>query len=226
MTNDVSSVVFIDERSRFGFEIRRKFYKSEFCQKIWFYDNSARIDFDTHADWHQEHLMLKAAFDVDVNSDKVTYEIQFGSVERPAHKNTSWDAAKFEVCGHKYMDYSDYGYGVSLLNDCKYGHNIDNGTMKLSLFKCATSPDPDADKGEHIFTYSLLPHAGNYRESGTVQLAYELNAPMKAFPIGKQDGALPEEYSFVSCDSDSFIVETVKKAEDSDDIVIRGYERS
>ena len=122
------------------------------------------------------------------------------------------------------MDYSDYGYGVSLLNDCKYGHNIDNGTMKLSLFKCATSPDPDADKGEHIFTYSLLPHAGNYRESGTVQLAYELNAPMKAFPIGKQDGALPEEYSFVSCDSDSFIVETVKKAEDSDDIVIRGYE--
>ena len=222
--NDVSSVEFIDEGARFGFEVRRKFYKSEFCQKIWFYDNSARIDFDTHADWHQEHLMLKAAFDVDVNSDKVTYEIQFGSVERPAHKNTSWDAAKFEVCGHKYMDYSDYGYGVSLLNDCKYGHNIDNGTMKLSLFKCATSPDPDADKGEHIFTYSLLPHAGNYRESGTVQLAYELNAPLKAFPIGKQDGALPEEYSFVSCDSDSFIVETVKKAEDSDDIVIRGYE--
>ncbi|MDO4365141.1 MAG: glycoside hydrolase family 38 C-terminal domain-containing protein, partial [Clostridia bacterium] len=187
-------------------------------------DNSARIDFDTRADWHQEHIMVKAAFDIDVNSDKATYEIQFGSVERPTHKNTSWDAARFEVCGHKYMDISDYGYGVSLLNDCKYGHNVDNGTMKLSLFKCATHPDPEADKGEHVFTYSLFPHAGNYRDAGTVQLAYEINNPLKASLIDKQNGTLPEEYSFVSCDKDNFIVETVKKAENSDDIIVRGYE--
>lgn len=222
--NDVSSVEFIDEGARFGFSIKRKFYKSDFSQKIWFYDNSARIDFDTHADWHQEHIMVKAAFDIDINSDKATYEIQFGSVERPTHKNTSWDAARFEVCGHKYMDISDYGYGVSLLNDCKYGHNVDNGTMKLSLFKCATHPDPDADKGEHIFTYSLFPHVGNYREAGTVQLAYEINNPLEAFPIEKRDGTLPEEYSFVSCDKDNFIVETVKKAERGNDIIVRGYE--
>lgn len=168
--------------------------------------------------------MVKAAFDVDVNSDKATYEIQFGSVERPTHKNTSWDAARFEVCGHKYMDISDYGYGVSLLNDCKYGYNVDNGTMKLSLFKCATYPDPDADKGEHVFTYSLFPHAGNYRDAGTVQLAYEINNPLKASLIDKQNGTLSEEYSFVSCDKDNFIVETVKKAENSDDIIVRGYE--
>ena len=167
--------------------------------------------------------MVKAAFDIDINSDKATYEIQFGSVERPTHKNTSWDAARFEVCGHKYMDISDYGYGVSLLNDCKYGHNVDNGTMKLSLFKCATYPDPDADKGEHIFTYSLFPHAGNYREAGTVQLAYEINNPLEAFPIEKRDGTLPEEYSFVSCDKDNFIVETVKKAERGNDIIAVSY---
>lgn len=222
--DNVDSVSFIDEGARFGFEIRRKFYKSVFSQKIWFYDGSARIDFDTHADWHQEHIMVKAAFDVDINSDKATYEIQFGSVERPVHKNTSWDAARFEVCAHKYMDYSDYGYGVSLLNDCKYGHNVDDGTMKLSLFKCATHPDPDADKGEHSFTYTLFPHAGNYRQSGTVQIAYELNCPMKAFAIEKQDGKLPEEFSLVSCDSNNFIVETIKKAEDSDAVVVRGYE--
>jgi alpha-mannosidase len=122
------------------------------------------------------------------------------------------------------MDYSDYGYGVSLINDCKYGHNVDNGTMKLSLFKCATEPDPDADKGEHIFTYSIFPHSGSFKDGGTVQLAYEINAPLKAFPIEKQDGILPEEYSFVSCDSDNFIVETVKKAENSDSIIVRGYE--
>ena len=222
--SDVSDVKFLDEGSRFGFEITRKFYKSIIRQKIYFYDGSNRIDFDTYADWHQEHLMLKAAFDVDVNSDKATYEIQFGSVERPVHKNTSWESAKFEVCAHKYIDYADYGYGVSLLNDCKYGHNIENGTMKLSMFKCATAPDPDADKGEHFFTYSLFPHAGNFRENGTVQLAYELNCPLKAFEIGAQEGKLPEEYSFISCNSDNFIIETVKKAEADDALVVRGYE--
>ena len=222
--NDVSDVKFIDEGARFGFDITRKFYKSVIRQKIYFYQGSNRIDFDTYADWHQEHLMLKAAFDVDINSDKATYEIQFGSVERPVHRNTSWEDAKFEVCAHKYIDYSDYGYGVSLLNDCKYGHNIENGTMKLSMFKCATNPDPEADKGEHKFTYSILPHAGNFREAGTVQLAYELNNPMKAFDIGKQSGKLNDEYSFVSCSADNFIVETIKKAEDSDHIIVRGYE--
>ena len=222
--SDVSDIKFLDEGSRFGFEITRKFYKSIIKQKIYFYDGSNRIDFDTYADWHQEHLMLKAAFDVDVNSDKATYEIQFGSVERPVHKNTSWESAKFEVCAHKYIDYADYGYGVSLLNDCKYGHNIENGTMKLSMFKCATAPDPQADKGEHFFTYSLFPHAGNFRENGTIQLAYELNCPLKAFDVEAQEGTLPEEYSFISCNADNFIVETVKKAEADDALVVRGYE--
>ena len=222
--DDVSKAEFINEGARFGFEITRKFHKSIIKQKIFFYDGSNRIDFETYADWHQEHLMVKSAFDVDVNSEKATFDIQFGSVERPVHKNTSWDSAKFEVCAHKFIDYADYGYGVSLLNDCKYGHNIENGTMKLSMFKCATHPDPDADKGEHFFTYSLLPHAGDFRESGTVQLAYELNCPFRAFEIGKQSGSLADEYSFVSCDKDNFIVETIKKAEDDDGIIVRGYE--
>ncbi len=222
--DDVSKAEFINEGARFGFEITRKFHRSIIKQKIFFYDGSNRIDFETYADWHQEHLMVKTAFDVDVNSEKATFDIQFGSVERPVHKNTSWDSAKFEVCAHKFIDYADYGYGVSLLNDCKYGHNIENGTMKLSMFKCATHPDPDADKGEHFFTYSILPHSGDFRESGTVQLAYELNCPFKAFEIGKQNGILPEEYSFISCDKDNFIVETIKKAEDDDSIIVRGYE--
>lgn len=222
--DDVSCVEFIDEGARFGFDITRKFSHSVIKQKIYFYDNSNRIDFDTYADWYQEHLMIKAEFDVDINSDKATYDIQFGSVERSVHNNTSWDEAKFEVCAHKFVDYGEYGYGVSLLNDCKYGHCIENGTMKLSLFKCATHPDPDADKGEHFFTYSLLPHAGNFKENGTIKLAYELNCPMKAFEIGKQDGKLKDEYSFISCDSDNFIVETVKKAENDNSIVVRGYE--
>ncbi len=222
--NDVSDVKFIDEGARFGFEITRKFYKSVIKQKIYFYDGSNRIDFDTYADWHQEHLMLKTAFDVDINSDKATFDIQFGSVERPVHKNTSWESAKFEVCAHKFIDFADYGYGVSLLNDCKYGHNIENGTMKLSMFKCATYPDHDADKGVHFFTYSLYPHAGNFREAGTIQLAYELNCPLKAFEISKNSGKLGEKYSLISCSADNFIVETVKKAENDESVIARGYE--
>ena len=133
-------------------------------------------------------------------------------------------AAKFEVCGHKFVDMGEYGYGVSLMNDCKYGHNIKDGTMKLSLFKCGTHPDPDADKILHSFTYSLYPHSGNYREAGTVRKAYELNNPLVCVQIAKQDGKLDDEYSLVSCDAENFITETVKMAEDSDAVIVRGYE--
>lgn len=168
--------------------------------------------------------MVKAAFDVDLNTDKATYDIQFGTIERNTHQNTSWDAAKFEVCAHKFMDMGEYGYGVSLMNDCKYGHNVKNGTMKLSLFKCGTHPDPNADKIVHSFTYSLYPHADNYREAGTIKKAFELNNPIVAYEISKQEGSLPEEYSFITCNAENFIVDTAKMAEDDDSLIIRGYE--
>ncbi len=222
--NSVNEVKFFDEGERFGFEIKRSFLESDFCQKICFYNNSPRIDFITVSDWKQEHYMVKAAFDVDVNTDKATYDIQFGNVQRSTHQNTSWDAARFEVCAHKFMDMAEYGYGISLMNDCKYGHNVKDGTMKISLFKCGTHPDPDADKIVHSFTYSLYPHADDFRQAGTIQMSYDLNNPLVAVPVSKQDGVLPEEYSFVSCNADNFIVETLKMAEDSDSLILRGYE--
>ncbi|MBQ7595930.1 MAG: alpha-mannosidase [Clostridia bacterium] len=220
----VTDASFFDEGERFGFCIRRTFLQSVFTQKICFYAHDPRIDFITVCDWKLEHYMVKAAFDVDVNTDQATYDIQFGSIRRATHRNTSWDAAKFEVCAHKFMDMGEYGYGVSLMNDCKYGHNVKDGTMKLSLFKCGTHPDPNADKILHSFTYSLYPHAGNYREAGTVKKAYILNNPLVCMPLGKQAGALPQEYSLVSCSAENFIVETAKMAEDSDALVVRGYE--
>ncbi|MGN0549430.1 MAG: alpha-mannosidase [Acutalibacteraceae bacterium] len=222
--NSVESVQPFDEGERFGIIVKRKFLDSDFEQKICFYNHSRRIDFITLSDWKQEHYMVKAAFDTDINTNKAVYDIQFGHIERPTHRNTSWDAAKFEVCAHKFMDMSEYGYGVSLLNDCKYGHNVKDGTMKLSLFKCATHPDPDADKILHSFTYSLYPHSGDFREAGTIKQAYSLNNPMQVFEIGKQEGSLPEEFSFVKCSAENFIIETIKKAEDSDSLIIRGYE--
>lgn len=222
--NAVKSVKPIYDGARAGLEIKKTFLKSTLIQKIWLYDDIERIDFDTYIDWKQEHLVLKTAFPVDVNADKASYDIQFGSVERPTHYNTSWDAAKFEVCAHKYADLSEYGYGVSLINDCKYGHSIHDGVMELTMLKSGTYPDPTADKCEHYFTYSLYPHSGDYKQAGTIREAYFINNPMTAFKVKRQAGKLADEYSLVSVADDNVVIETVKKAEDGDGVIIRMYE--
>ena len=221
--DNVKSVEILNEGERAGLKITKAFKNSTLVQKIYLYNNIDRIDFDTCIDWKESHLVVKTAFPVDVNSNKAVYDIQFGSVERPTHKNTSWDAARFEVCAHKYCDLSEYGYGVSLINDCKYGHAVHDGVMSLTMLKCGTFPDPDADKCEHRFVYSLYPHSGDYREAGTIKQAYNVNIPMLC---EKTSGGktLPAEYSLVSCDCDNVIFETVKKCESGDGIILRGCE--
>ena len=109
-----------------------------------------------------------------------TYEIQFGHLERPTHMNTSWDMGRFEVCGQKWADLSEPGYGVALLNDCKYGYDVEGNVMRLSLLRSPVSPDPVADKGRHEFTYALLPHSGDLREGRVIEEAYSLNVPLLA----------------------------------------------
>lgn len=220
----VENVEFLNEGERAGLKITKKFKNSTIVQSIYLYNNIDKIDFETYMDWKESHLILKTAFPVDVNTNKATYDIQFGSVERPTHKNTSWDAARFEVCAHKYCDLSEYGYGVSLMNDCKYGHAIHDGVMSLTLLKCGTFPDPDADKCEHVFTYSLFPHAGDYREAGTIKKAYDLNIPMICKKVGENKGNLANEFSLFTVDQDNVIFETAKKAETEDTIVLRGCE--
>lgn len=220
----LDSIEKVCEGERSGLKITRTYNNSKIIQTIFVYEHLDRIDFDTFIDWKESHLVLKTKFPVDVNANKATYDIQFGSVERPTHKNTSWDAARFEVCAHKYCDLSEYGYGVSLLNDCKYGHSVHDGVMSLTLLKCGTFPDPTADKCEHRFTYSICTHSGDYREAGIIQKAYELNVPMTAVKVSGNKGTLPCEYSLLSADKENVIFETVKKAEDGDDIILRGYE--
>ncbi len=222
--DEVLSIKQIFDGCRAGFAIKKRILTSTIEQNVWLYSDNPRIDFETAMDWNEEHLLVKAAFPLDVLADKATYEIQFGHLQRPTHENTSWDKAKFEVCAHKWADISEVGYGVSLLNDCKYGHNAEGSTLKLTLLKCATSPNPHADKGHHEFTYALLPHASNLRNTGTIKQAYLLNCPFEAVKVGKQNGKLAESYSAVSCDSKNVIVETVKKAEDGDGIIVRMYE--
>lgn len=221
---DVESVELVNDGIRRGIKFVRPYKQSKITQTVWFYDDIAKIDFDTVADWHQHHIMVKAAFPVDINSDKATYEIQFGTVERPTHKNTSWDKAKFEVCAQKYADLSEGGYGVSIINDCKYGHDIHNGVMTISLLKCGTYPNPEADQGEIPFVYSLCPHAGRLDESDTAKLAYYLNYPMTAIKATGDSSTLPETFSAITLDRDNVICETIKETEDGNDTIIRLYE--
>ncbi len=220
----LDSVEIINDGARRGIKIVRPYKQSTITQTVWFWDDIAKIDFDTVADWHQHHLMVKAVFPTNINSDKATYEIQFGTVERPTHKNTSWDKAKFEVCAQKFADLSEGGYGVSIINDCKYGHDIHDGNISLSLIKCATYPNEEADQGIMPFTYSICPHSGRFDESETAKLAYYLNFPMTAVKASGENSALPESYSAVTLDKENIICETVKQSECGDGTIIRLYE--
>lgn len=204
--------------------IHKKFMDSTIIQKMYIYKDIARIDFDTYVDWHETQVLLKAAFPVDLHTDKATYEIQFGNVERPTHWNTSWDTARFEVCGQKWADLSEDNYGVSLLNDCKYGHDIKDGNMRLTLLKSGIEPNKEADRGEHNFVYSIYPHNGDWKKANTPQMAYSLNIPLYTKVEEAHKGQLPNQLSMLKINEPNVIIETIKKAEDSDHIIVRMYE--
>ena len=210
-------------------EIRRRILHSEYVQRISLVYNSPRLDFDTTMDWRERCILLKAAFPVEILSPVATYEIQWGNLERPTHRNTSWDWARFEVCAQKWVDMSEGDYGVSLLNDCKYGHDVQDHVMRISLLRGTTMPEPEADQGEHRFAYSLLPHAGRWGEV-TIAAAYALNDPLIVangkwqIANRKSQIAISNLQSLISVDRANVVVETIKQAEDGHGIVARLYE--
>jgi alpha-mannosidase len=204
---------------------RRTFGASTLEQTMVLNPGSRRLDFVTEVDWHERHRFLKVAFPVDIHTDRATFEIQFGHVSRPTHENTSWEQARFEVCAHRWADLSEAGYGVALLNDCKYGYDVRGDTLRLSLLRSPTAPDPECDQGHHRFTYALLPHAGDPFAGGVLEAASALNTPLAVHPVKVHPGPLPPSLSFVSVDDPGFVVVAVKRADDgSGDVVIRGYE--
>ena len=202
----------------------RRFGESTIEQYFIFYSDMERIDVQYVIDWHEEHILLKADYPVDVNASRATFDIQFGNLERTTHNNTTWDYAQFEVCGHKWADLSDNGFGLSVLNDCKYGWNVKDGRIRPSILRSATDPNPNQDREMHYVTYALYPHAGPVQDSRVVQEGYQLNVPLYTAFAQARNGDLPPVYSAVSCDRDNVIVETVKKAEDSDALIVRTFE--
>ncbi len=204
-------------------EIVRRIKGSLITQRISLSAASRRVDFVTQVDWRERQTLLKVAFPVAVRADEATYHIQWGTVKRPTHRNTSWDRARYEVAAHYFADLSEYGYGVSLLNDCKYGYDVRENVLRLTLIKSPIFPDPNADYGEHLFTYSLLPHT-DPSLSATFAESYRLNVPVQIVPSsGAATHVLP---ALVSTNSPTVIVETIKRAEDSDDLIVRLYRRT
>jgi len=224
---EADSVTVVESGPLIGaIRVERSFGASRITQTIRLRAGSRRIDIATEIEWHESEKILKAAFPIDVHADRSAAEIQFGHVHRPTHANTSWDAARFEVYAHRWVHVAEPGYGVAVLNDSTYGHDIARGsrddggtttTVRLSLLRAPHSPDPHADQGSHRFTYSLLPSASL---GDAVAEGYSLNLPLRvACPMWNPLAPL------VSVDSPAVVVEAVKLADDrSGDVIVRLYE--
>ncbi|MBS6196417.1 MAG: alpha-mannosidase [Clostridiales bacterium] len=196
------------------------YMKSTIAQDMSLYADSRRIDFKTDVDFHERQQLLKAAFPVDIRSTYGTYDVQYGNVRRPNHWNTSWDQARFESVAHRFADLSERNYGVSILNDCKYGHDIKDNVLRITLLRSGLQPDHLQDQGTHRFTYALLPHGGDFVEGRVVQEAGLLNDPAKVC-AGRTKVPFT---SFMTFDNDQVELDAVKKSEDGKYIVVRFHE--
>ena len=205
--------------------VSHRFAESTVEQDVVLYSRLPRIDFVTHADWRNHHVLLRVYFPAEINATKASYEIQYGNVERETTSNHSWDTAKFEVCAHKWADLSENGLGLSLLNNCKYGHSIRNGEMGLTLLKSGTYPNEGADIGSHDFTYSIYPHRGRWQEARTIEMAYDLNSPLLAVLL-PMEASMGKNFrwSMVSVDRPNCFIELMKEAEDGNGYILRLYE--
>jgi alpha-mannosidase len=202
-------------RAEVTFE-RRLGEASRLTQVVRLDAGSERLEFHTTVDWYESHTLLKARFPLAVRARNATYETAFGYAERPTHYSTSFDRARYEVPGHRFVDLSEHGFGAALLTDSKYGYSCHEGVLSVSLLRSPKSPDPEADMGLHEFAYALVPHAGDWRDAGVLAQAVAFNAPLRytAFEL---------EGSFAAVDG-ALVLDTIKRAEDSDAIVLRLYE--
>jgi alpha-mannosidase len=204
--------------------VKKKFQSSAFVQNITMYPGIPRVDVKMQVDWHEQHILLKVAFPVSVESKFATYEIPYGNIERPTTRNTPEERAMFEVPAQHWGDLSDDQHGLSILNDCKYGYDAKGNVIRLSLLRSPTSPDPNTDQGFHEFTYSLYPHKGDWKAGETERRGYELNFPLIPVDVMPHAGVLPASQSLVQIEPGNVILTAVKKAYDSDALVFRFFE--
>ena len=213
-----------DGMLRRAITVIRKWRSSTFTQVISLDAGADTVVIDNDIDWHETHVLLKAAFPLAATGPKATYEIPYGSIERPTTRNNSWEKAKFEVPAQRWADLGDATHGLSLLNDVKFGYDAEGNTLRLTLLRSATWPDEVADKGRQQFRYALYPHAGTWKQAQTVHRGYELNDPLKAEQVFPHTGSLPAEHSWAAVENPNVTLTAIKKAEDSDALIFRMYE--
>lgn len=201
----------------------RSFNSSVITQYISLEAGSRVLKFRTVADWHEKEKVLKAQFPVDIRARNSVFEIAHGAIQRPTYANNSFEKAMFECCAHKWTDLSDNGYGVSLLNDCKYGYDLRDNLMRITLMRAPVCPDTTADIGVNTFCYALYPHAGTWSDADTVNEAFKLNLPLKVFTGCKGSGKAGER-SFISVSGKGVIVDAVKQAQNGSGVILRVYE--
>ena len=204
--------------------VRRAWRGSRIEQTYRLLAGSRRLDISTRIDWHERQIYLQARFPLAVHSHEATYETLYGVVRRPTHRNTSWDAARYEVSGHRFADLSEPDYGVALLNDAKYGYSAYGKTLTLSLLRGPLYPDPGADEGLHAFTYSLFPHPGDWTEGNVVDEAFALNSPLIVVPAAPSDETREGPDDFVAVDGLPLSLGSLKPAEDGEGLILRLHE--
>ena len=204
--------------------VTRTWQSSKFVQDITLDEGADQVDVVNDIDWHETHVLLKAAFPLAATSDKATYEVPYGSIERPTTRNNSWEQAQFEVPALRWADLGDGQHGFSLLNESKYGYDDKDNVLRISLLRSPTWPDPEADRGHHHFRYALYPHGGDWKQALTVRHGYEYNYKLKAMQVEAHTGSLPAEHAYITVKPENVVLTAVKKAEDTDGLIFRVYE--
>ncbi|MDP7743228.1 MAG: alpha-mannosidase, partial [Lentisphaeria bacterium] len=208
--------------------VTRRFHDSCIVQDIILNRNSPIIDFRTWVDWRERGRMLKVCFPTNIRAQHATCEVAYGAYERPTHRRTPFEQHQYEEAMHRFVDLSEGDRGLSILNDCKYGGDITGGTLRLTLLRGPGDPDPESDLGEHEFTYSIYCHTGDWRSARVVHRAAELNCPLLMRWVGGKDeqstGHTASATGAVTVQSESVIIEVLKKSEDGAALVLRAYE--
>ena len=204
--------------------VTRTWQSSKFVQDITLYAGMDTVDVVNDIDWHETHVLLKAAFPLAATSAKATYEIPYGSIERPTTRNNTWEKARFEVPALRWADLGDAQHGFSLLNEAKYGYDTADNVLRLSLLRSPTSPDPNADRGRQQFSYALYPHGGTWKQALTERRGYEYNYKLNATQVESHVGTLPAAHSFLSVAPENVVLTAVKKAEDDNGLILHVFE--
>jgi len=207
-----------------GIRVTRHWQGSKFVQTFSLSADGGQVDIDNEIDWHESHVLLKAAFPLAASGPFATYEIPYGAIERSTTRDNSWEKAQFEVPAMRWADLGDGKHGLSILNSSKYGYDAAGNVLRLTLLRSPKSPDPDADMGHHHFHYALYPHAGTWKDALTVRHGYEYNYPLTAVVTTTHPGSLPATHSFASVTPENVVLTAVKKAEDAKGLIFRVYE--